>query len=868
MNIFSKITRQMLLQNRTRTVVTIIGIILSAAMFTAVTTFVSSVQNHLLNLSVKREGDWYGRVRAAQVETLDAIASDPRVIRIAQAQVIGYTPLSEVRQAEKPYLYVLGADDAFMETMPVHVLSGRLPLNGNELLIPQHLAKRGGIEYAIGDVLQFPMSLRTVDGKAVFQGTEYSQTEALVFQQDKTYTVVGFCEAPNFEQSSAAGYTAFTHYDECENAVYTDCYFKTSDPRDAQPLLNGLNVEGAATNRDVLMYMGISGYVSFMAVFAGFAAILIGLIMFGSVSLIYNAFSISVSERTKQFGLLISIGATKKQIRRCVYSEAVLLSVIGIPLGVASGVLGIGVTLYFLSGTELLADMHVHASIPALVLAAIIAFLTVLISARIPARRAMRVSAIDAIRQTADVHMSVKREPSYRLVAKLFGLPGVLAMKHFRRNRRRYRATVVSLFMSIVLFIGASSFSFYLTESVTGVFELSDADVWVSYAQKTGEDASVEEVLDLIGNDPNLENAMCLHSTTYGVLAVPSENAHPEFKALFPPAVASSGAENCSVTGGIYVIDDDAFCAFLAEQGFDDSLFFEKDCPRAVISGRINQIDQQNQRFINAGTLQTLPEKMEISLFDETEFGAAYPDVSELSEEELRAAEDAYSYSADIIAGAISDELPFGLNGRTGTQGVILAIYPRSNMPQIRTDLTSASYYLKTSDHAATTERLLEVLNVGSPDINVYDYVADAENERSVVLVMNVFAYGFITLISLIAVANVFNTISTNIRLRRREFAMLKSVGMTRSGFRKMMNLECLLYGCKSLFYGLPVSILLTWLIYRAASNGYASTFHMPPLPIVIAVCSVFLVVFVTMLYSMRKIERENPIDALKCENL
>ena len=97
---------------------------------------------------------------------------------------------------------------------------------------------------------------------------------------------------------------------------------------------------------------------------------------------------------------------------------------------------------------------------------------------------------------------------------------------------------------------------------------------------------------------------------------------------------------------------------------------------------------------------------------------------------------------------------------------------------------------------------------------------------------------------------------------------MLKSVGMTNAGFRSMMNLECLLYGGKALLFGLPVSLFMTWLIHQSIRNGFVSAFYVPVVPVVIAVCSVFLVVFVTMLYAMRKIERDNPIDALKNENL
>ena len=156
----------------------------------------------------------------------------------------------------------------------------------------------------------------------------------------------------------------------------------------------------------------------------------------------------------------------------------------------------------------------------------------------------------------------------------------------------------------------------------------------------------------------------------------------------------------------------------------------------------------------------------------------------------------------------------------------------------------------------------------GLSSTRLYDYAERAESERALVTVINVFSYGFITLISLIAVANVFNTISTNIGLRRREFAMLKSIGLTRRGFHKMMNFECLLYGIKGLIYGIPVAVGVTYLMYRSVVQGWETKFYLPWYSVAISVGSVFLVVFATMLYSMRKINRDNPIDALRNENL
>jgi putative ABC transport system permease protein len=177
--------------------------------------------------------------------------------------------------------------------------------------------------------------------------------------------------------------------------------------------------------------------------------------------------------------------------------------------------------------------------------------------------------------------------------------------------------------------------------------------------------------------------------------------------------------------------------------------------------------------------------------------------------------------------------------------------------------------YFKVDNHKAVFEKMYKVLDdKGLTTSPLFDYAAMSESEKALITVINIFSYGFIVLISLIAAANVFNTISTNIALRRREFAMLKSIGMTQKMFNRMMNYECLLYGIKGLAYGIPVSIGVTWLIYKSILFGLETGFFIPWYSLVIAVGSVFAVVFATMIYSMQKIKKDNPIDALKDENL
>ena len=232
--------------------------------------------------------------------------------------------------------------------------------------------------------------------------------------------------------------------------------------------------------------------------------------------------------------------------------------------------------------------------------------------------------------------------------------------------------------------------------------------------------------------------------------------------------------------------------------------------------------------------------------------------------------EERFHYGLDI--GAATDAAPIGSDA-TSVYNHIFVYVSDEVYDRTIAGWDSAGprrlYFTAKGDASKLSEEIRKTLaGNGILQYSLTDIAEMTAINRNMLLVVNVFSYGFIVLISLITTANVLNTISTNINLRRREFAMLKSVGITPGGFNRMMNFECVFYGLKALLYGLPLSLLATYLIYLSMSQGLGMAFTLPWTAILIASASVFLVVFVTMMYSMSKIKKENIVDALKNENL
>lgn len=893
MNIFAKVTLQTLKKNRVRTIVTIIGIILSCAMITAVAALAQSFSGYMLDVGIYEKGNWHGAAYSLSWSQYENIRKDEEVSFTTYAQLMGYARV-ESENPDKPYLYVMGGEkETFFENMPVHLVAGRLPQNSQEILIPEHLLSNGGVSYHVGQTITLELGDRMVGQDTLNQFNPYiydeetgEPEEELVIRQTRTFQIVGIYSRPDFEEYSAPGYTALTVADLEENVGDSyDVYFRMTDPAQVYDYLKNLDC-GSSTNTDVLLYSGVSKYSSFNTMLTGLVAVLVGLIMFGSVSLIYNAFAISVSERTRQFGLLSSIGATKRQLGRMVVLEALFVSAAGIPLGVLAGLGGIGITLRIVSDmmirlTMIPVPLRLRISPYVVGAAVVLSLITVLLSAWIPSARAKRVTAIEAIRQSQDVRGKSRPVKTGWLQYRLFGLPGVLGKKYYKNSKRKYRATIVSLFMSIVLFVSVCSYTGYLMELATTYNSSNSYDIVFYYR----DDAyTPQQVLTWMENAPEVTKTTMLQA--YSETArIPKEEI-PEDTLAYLAQGMDIQQDAVDLHCQVWFVEDESFRQLLQENGLEEATFFDSQNPMGVSVATTRFFDPQEEKYIQLDYFKN--EQSEFTLesavylegyaIDRVEWDDAINDSwfiyvnADNPDDEIKLTREEAFEQIPVRVGAQIDILPYYISSDVyGSQ----IVYPLSMRNVVFPDKENADegelyhYYLLSNNHKESYEALRETLvQAGVSVSNLEDRAAYAESQRALVTIVQIFSYGFVVLISLIAAANVFNTISTNIHLRRRDFAMLKSVGMPRKDFNRMMNYECVLYGTRALLLGLPVSCVVTWLTWKSISNGMETDFRLPWEAMGIAVLGVFLVVGISMIYAMRKIHKDNPIDALKNENL
>jgi len=918
MKIINTLTLRCLKLNKRRTIVTIIGIILSVSMITAVSAIVVSFLSMMRRSIIADSGNWHVCYKNVPIQSIDMIVKDKNTDTAALSKDIGYAVLEESKNEDKPYLFIMSYDKQAFINFNIKVIEGRLPENSNEIVISSHIAENGGVKYNVGDVLKFDIGERYIiegeDKILLEQNTGFRKAGSNNGNEDrgekfdakftKEYIITGIISRPGIEPYWAPGYTVITYLDKNElksnDSVNVSVVWKKINKKaneHANKLFKSLSVSqtgidnnnninnaagaGITYNTELLRYYGIIGDNLLLTLYI-LAAIVIALIIIGSVAFIYNSFNISIAERSRYLGMLASVGATKKQKRNSIFFESFIVGSIGIPVGILCGTIGIGITFILIqpllkninnSGVKLTLAVSPGGILAAVLLSAI----TIFISAYIPAKRASKISPIDAIRQSQDIKLTSKDVKTSWLTRKIFGFEAELGLKNLKRNSRRYKATVFSMVISIVLFLSISSLSMLSQRSVGIIAGGVPYDVIVEVTSS----ASLQEKKDFYNEIAKMDYAdeSVIEQVMETIVVMDCRLIPDQIKGMIgfnQEEISESdhnddndysdyndeNIETYEMLFQIKSIDDFALEKYAKEVGIDTARLKDKSNPCGILINTVNvNVDNKYMQMKHFNI-----ESGERLKLNHLVFGDKTYKESEESEPK--------EYVSILEIAAVTDKAPIGETALTNIfQGVIIVsdeIYAQlqSKLPE-GLDNKNIHMLIKSSD----PEKLVESINeyhkrtsIGS--IYVYDFTAADKANRQFKAFVFVFFYGFVALITAICAANIFNTISTGILLRKREFAMLKSVGMTPEGFNKMINYESLFYGIKALLYGLPVSFGVMYLIYIALSNSFGFAFAIPWGSVLAAVITVFVLVGSTMLYSSSKIKKENIIDVLRTENI
>lgn len=910
MNIMSKLTLRQMRMNRRRTIVTIVGVIISVAMFTAVATLSGSFIGFVQQMAIVQNGEYHVMYGGINADSLQLLEEEEEVESYYTVQSQGLAKLPEQFGAKR-FLWIKAVSLDGMEAAGVKLTEGRLPQNNRELVLSESVRERDDTFLQIGDTVDLELGeRRTIDletGEEIFIDPNISymgEEETFVTTSgDATqrYTIVGFATVYPLESSWMPCLTAITMQDN-PNAENLDVFLKVKNVNNsfydwADEMYYKLGATLSSTNTDLILSNGVDYDMDFMKMIYVLVGILFGIIFIGSVALIYNAFAISVTERSVNFGLLSSIGATNRQKRYSVLFEAFIILLIAVPLGLVGGILGMqGVFLIVNpSIASLMAEsyevnglgLNVVVSPVAILIAVVLSVITVFVSAWIPAIRASRVTPMEAIRQQRDIQLTPKSVKTSWLTRKLFGFEGELAAKNMKRNKKRYRIAISSFVISLVLFLSASSFTHFLGTSVGVAIDDANYDLEVSFQQIP----SPEEQDDSIDSLEEVEygttaeriadfNALAtsikkeirtMEGVTESVVlqnwddvTVVGEWLY-ESKSLqkLTDENADTAAAGIAPILRIFALDDDTLQTYCEQVGASYETMQNLDFPSAIL---INDLVWKEGRSYTNFSVYDL-QKNDVLPFDCIEANTDEVTVQE----------------GKLYLEAVTDKTVLGLsNQRDQNTGIVVDVIVSEAvlenylkpMDETKAEQSGISIYLNADDSAKVEDRIWEVWEEKGDDrynlayYSVYNYTAQKQQIEQIVFLINTFSYVFIALISAIGVVNIFNTISTSIILRKREFAMLKSVGMTPRSFQKMLFFESLLYGIKSLLWGLPLSGVAMGLIFLTLQHSFNYAFSVPWLQVGIGIAGIFVIVLITVIYASLKVRKEGIIDGLRNRNL
>ena len=932
MNLMKTLTLKNLKLNRKRTIVTIVGIILATALLSALVTLVSSFQYSMIEYQKQKGGDFHVKFSNVKMSELSEFKNNRNIESTFETMGMGFAKLDGCKNEDKPYAYVMATDEAGFERGCFKLIEGRMAKNEDEIVIPRHLKTNGRIDIKVGDEITLDVGKRydsNTEG-VIWENSAYEhEAETLTDIVTKHYKVVGIMERPGYgmEDYSAAGYTFVTYSDELaaiDNGTkseadttltvysrYTQKALRNKDAVTADIIgvdeklfakANNSSVEMTAEESDRFLkemenakydiYM--NGFLisyecvfpidgTFKALFT-VATVVALIIILTSVYCIKNSFNISITEKIRQYGMLASVGATRRQIKSSVKTEAAMLGVVGIPVGTMSGILASLILVKVvnaLSAGWLNFALSFHTSLPALILAVILSIATIYFSATGSARRAAKVTPLEAIRNTKEIKIKSAKLKTPAIIGRIWGIGGVISYKNIKRNKKKYRTTVTSIVICSVTFIVISYFM-SMAFSVVGMSYASvDYNIGINMSCK--KDLDIEKLSELLSGIEGAEDYLVGAGYYFDV-------DKPEYTKEYGEYCGQlyDDSEDVSQEFLITVLNDKSYDKYASDAGIKNA-----DTGAILVNkGTFDVYNEKSSKYVK--------EEMELYKYKAGDtircgynvYEDAVDDDNAVEGDTESSTEDNSGYvdeetinkgvrkTVDVTIAGVTDKVPTCYNGYGNTS---LLFMNQKGFESLWADGKSGNEFKPwnaiysayvVAENADEYQDTLEKETAENPEYSqISFYVSNMDkqmrDEKSLFTLLGVFAYGLIVVIALIGITNIINTLSTGMELRSREFATLRSIGMTDKQFAGMVRLESVFISVKALVIGVPLGILISYLLCVMMNRmDDAIIYELPYKAIILCIVVVIMLIYAIMKLSMTKLRHNNIIETIKNENL
>lgn len=929
MNLMKTLTLKNLKLNRKRTIVTIVGIILATALLSALVTLVSSFQYSMIEYQKQKGGDFHVKFSNVKMSELSEFKNNRNIESTFETMGMGFAKLDGCKNEDKPYAYVMATDEAGFERGCFNLIEGRMAKNEDEIVIPRHLKTNGRIDIKVGDEITLDVGKRYDSNteSVIGENCAYEhEAETLTDTVTKRYKVVGIMERPGYgmEDYSAAGYTFVTYSDELaaiDNGSkseaseadttltvysrYTQKALRNKDAVTADIIgvdeklfekANNSSVEMTAEESDRFLkemenakydiYM--NGFLisyecvfpidgSFKALFT-VAAVVALIIILTSVYCIKNSFNISITEKIRQYGMLASVGATRRQIKSSVKTEAAMLGVVGIPVGTMSGILASLVLVKVvnaLSAGWLNFALSFHTSLPALILAVILSIATIYFSATGSARRAAKVTPLEAIRNTKEIKIKSAKLKTPAIIGRIWGIGGVISYKNIKRNNKKYRTTVTSIVICSVTFIVISYFMSMAFSMVGMSYASTDYNIGINMSYK--KDIDIEKLSKLVSGIEGVDDYLVGAGYDFDV-------SKPEYTKEYGEYCGQlyDDSEDVSQEFLITVLDNKSYDKYASDAGIknaaEGAILVNKGT-FAVYNENSSKYVKKEMELYKYKAGDTI--RCGYNVYDDapSDDNAVEGDTESSTEDN----NNGIRKTVDVTIAGVTDKVPIGYEGYSNNTLYTLLFMNQKGFESLWADgksgnelkpgyATYSAYVVaeNADDYQDTFEKETEE-NPEYSQISFYVSNLDKEmrDEKSLFTLLGVFAYGLIVVIALIGITNIINTLSTGMELRSREFATLRSIGMTDKQFAGMVRLESVFISVKALVIGVPLGILISYLLCVMMNRMDNAIIYEPPYKaIILCIVVVIMLIYAIMKLSMTKLRHNNIIETIKNENL
>lgn len=856
MKVLNKLSLKNLLLNKKRSVGTLIGIALSVALICAVAGMFIGLQDALVQTTIQSQGNYHIELFNQTDDDIKVLENNRDIEEIEVLTDAGYSEF-DMPTEERPYIHLYSYDDEkSFANLTVDLLDGDYPKNSNEILISEELYLLDKDKYNIGKEITLNYGERkTLDGYTMTKENPYNEDEVITNSTEETFTIVGIMDRDyGLDPHGDPGIGCLTV--DLENSINNNqsVYIRIKNPASYEKTFSEIlgttftNDSPTATeeysiNASLLRWQALKFDSSTTTMIYSIMSVLLVIIVGTSIFCIKNSFDISVMEKKKNYGMLASAGATKKQIKKNVITEGLMLGIIGIPVGIIVGYIAVFILTIIVNGvigdfiTRNVEMRCIISWLPILV-SIILGVVTIYFSSIRAAKKASKVSPIDLIRSNDDVKINKNKLKTPSIIKKVFGIGGVIAYKNLKRSKKKYRTTVISLAVSVFVFISMNTFMYY-TFSVTNTY-YNNIDYNIMVTSSFEDSPKLEDVLKVKGTD---DYTMLYQSslTTDGYLEIDDLSKLTDF--------------------GKNILEEG-----LREQGCYDERkdIFDMNCDK---KRKMNIIGMDEKSF------KEYVDKLGLDYNSVKNKGVLVNNYSYINAEGVRMEKGIYNYKKnDTIKGTyngspleidvseVTNVRPSGLENFWDSGGYLIVSEEEYH------DLDFRPYIL-TIQADNPTQVTLDI-DEELPELSAVNIEENAQAEKSLYLLMAIFLYGFIAVITLIGVTNIFNTITSNLELRQKEFAMLKSVGMTKKEFNRMINLETIFYSIKALIYGVALGSIGSYLVYLATASKLDYGYHFPLTATIISIVAVFVLVYIIMRYSMSKINKQNIIETIRKDNI